>query len=81
MWGAGAATQTSSYSSFLLARKVKQVGTTIDWDDRPLSSVRGTKELVAEGPCTHRLPEFTSNLIQQNGPVDIIESTSLETKI
>ena len=68
---------------FFLFGKFNMRVTTIDWDDRHLSSVRGTKELIAEGPCTHRLTEFTSDLIliQQNEPVDIIESTSLETKI
>jgi len=47
------------------------------------SSVRGTKELVAERPRAHRFPKFVSDLtrIQQHRPVDIIESASFQAKI
>jgi hypothetical protein len=49
--------------------------------DRHLFSTCSTKELIAKRPCTHRLPEFTSDFIQRKRLVDIIESTSLKTKI
>jgi len=65
-----------------LGRLVRQSRFMLKGDVRkPFSSMRSTKKLIAKRPCTHRLPEFTSDFIQRQRLVDIIESTSLETKI
>ena len=42
-----------------------------------------TKELIAKRSCTHGFREFTSDFVrvQQQRLVNIIESTSFETKI
>src|SRR5215472_3909828 len=43
--------------------------------------MRSAEELITKRPCAHGLPEFDSDFVQGHGLVDIVESTSLQSKI